>query len=197
MVRRVYTPPHMCHRSLSRLEHESSETKLCSACWRPCRCALAGLVEFGSPAIYGFRIQTFDDRETYRNLFLLFFSLHRNTLSKSLGEEKRRDRLVLSSPNFITHLLSTSSSLFYRMPEDGVRPVFARSQSNPGFPAPPVTFSPLNDDDVMCSSNEAVLELNDGSAFRGISFGAEEKSVAGECVFQTGGVYFHHLMLCY
>lgn len=74
------------------------------------------------------------------------------------------------------------------MPEDGVRPVFARSQSNPGFPAPPVTFSPLNDDDDMCSSNEAVLELNDGSAFRGISFGAEEKSVAGECVFQTGMV---------
>jgi hypothetical protein len=33
---------------------------------------------------------------------------------------------------------------------------------------------------------DAVLELSDGSAYRGISFGAEGKSVAGECVFQTG-----------
>jgi carbamoyl-phosphate synthase/aspartate carbamoyltransferase len=82
------------------------------------------------------------------------------------------------------------------MPADGLRPVFAHSQSNSSFPAPPVTFSPLNDDDVMSASNEAVLELNDGSAFRGISFGAEQKSVAGECVFQTGGIFFHRLMLC-
>lgn len=35
---------------------------------------------------------------------------------------------------------------------------------------------------------DAVLELADGSAFRGISFGAEGKSIAGECVFQTGMV---------
>ncbi|KAI0300690.1 carbamoyl-phosphate synth [Multifurca ochricompacta] len=35
---------------------------------------------------------------------------------------------------------------------------------------------------------DAVLELIDGTAFRGISFGAEGKSVAGECVFQTGMV---------
>ncbi|KAG2098073.1 carbamoyl-phosphate synthetase [Suillus cothurnatus] len=74
------------------------------------------------------------------------------------------------------------------MSADILRPSFARSQSCSGFPAPPVTFSPLNDDDDVMSSNEAVLELNDGSAFRGISFGAEEKSVAGECVFQTGMV---------
>jgi carbamoyl-phosphate synthase/aspartate carbamoyltransferase len=32
----------------------------------------------------------------------------------------------------------------------------------------------------------AVLQLADGSIFSGISFGAEDKSVAGECVFQTG-----------
>ena len=31
----------------------------------------------------------------------------------------------------------------------------------------------------------ATLALQDGSAYQGISFGAE-KSVAGECVFQTG-----------
>jgi hypothetical protein len=33
---------------------------------------------------------------------------------------------------------------------------------------------------------DAMLEFFDGSAFQGISFGAEGKSVAGECVFQTG-----------
>ncbi|KAJ7207910.1 hypothetical protein GGX14DRAFT_634388 [Mycena pura] len=35
---------------------------------------------------------------------------------------------------------------------------------------------------------DAVLQLSDGSAFCGISFGAQGKSVAGECVFQTGMV---------
>lgn len=33
---------------------------------------------------------------------------------------------------------------------------------------------------------DGILELADGSAYRGISFGAEGKSVSGECVFQTG-----------
>ncbi|KZP08038.1 small subunit of carbamoyl phosphate synthase, partial [Athelia psychrophila] len=32
------------------------------------------------------------------------------------------------------------------------------------------------------------LELGDGTTYRGIGFGAEGKSVAGECVFQTGMV---------
>lgn len=36
------------------------------------------------------------------------------------------------------------------------------------------------------SDIDAVLELSDGSAYQGISFGAEGKSIAGECVFQTG-----------
>ena len=31
-----------------------------------------------------------------------------------------------------------------------------------------------------------VLELADGTAYEGISFGAQGKSVSGECVFQTG-----------
>lgn len=38
----------------------------------------------------------------------------------------------------------------------------------------------------------AVLELSDGSAFEGISFGAPGKSVAGECVFQTGTLFHYH-----
>ncbi|KAH9840660.1 carbamoyl-phosphate synthase [Rhodofomes roseus] len=65
------------------------------------------------------------------------------------------------------------------------RPVLARSASNypNGLPAPPITPS-QNDQ----TTSEAVLELADGTAFRGISFGAEGKSVAGECVFQTGMV---------
>lgn len=32
----------------------------------------------------------------------------------------------------------------------------------------------------------ATLVLEDGSSFQGISFGAEGKSISGECVFQTG-----------
>lgn len=76
---------------------------------------------------------------------------------------------------------------------DRLRPAFARFQSNSRFPAPPVTFPTSNDDDVLPSSSEAILELNDGSAFRGISFGAQDKSVSGECVFQTGSVYLRCL----
>ncbi len=36
---------------------------------------------------------------------------------------------------------------------------------------------------------DMVLELADGLALAGLSFGAE-KSVAGECVFQTGGFVY-------
>jgi carbamoyl-phosphate synthase/aspartate carbamoyltransferase len=66
-----------------------------------------------------------------------------------------------------------------------VRPVIARAASNwagtNGRPAPSVIASTSEND-----YSEAVLELADGSAFRGLSFGAQGKSVAGECVFQTG-----------
>jgi hypothetical protein len=103
--------------------------------------------------------------------------------------------------SLVTQIYHSFTAIYFRshlymMPADGLRPTFSHSQSNSSFPAPPVTFSPLNDDDEMSSSKEAVLELNDGSAFRGISFGAEQKSVAGECVFQTGGVFFRRPILC-
>jgi carbamoyl-phosphate synthase/aspartate carbamoyltransferase len=52
------------------------------------------------------------------------------------------------------------------------------------LPASPVTSASLRDDGSEFA--DGVLELIDGSAYRGISFGAEGKSVAGECVFQTG-----------
>ena len=65
-----------------------------------------------------------------------------------------------------------------------VRPPLSRLASNSlNLPASPVTFTPLYDGTDM---NDGILELVDGSAYRGISFGAEGKSVAGECVFQTG-----------
>ncbi len=63
------------------------------------------------------------------------------------------------------------------------RPGLTRTASTIQIPAPPVT-SPLILGEAPLS--DVVLELNDGSAFSGISFGAEGKSVAGECVFQTG-----------
>ncbi|KAF8531734.1 hypothetical protein JB92DRAFT_3080862 [Gautieria morchelliformis] len=66
------------------------------------------------------------------------------------------------------------------------RPGLRRS---PIEPAPPVTAPPvIGGEYPLPSPMEAVLELGDGSAFRGTSFGAEGKSVAGECVFQTGMV---------
>lgn len=57
---------------------------------------------------------------------------------------------------------------------------------------------------TIAGLGDAVLEFVDGSAYGGISFGAHNKSVAGECVFQTGNeleielrlpaliAYFHH-----
>ncbi|PWN50570.1 putative URA2-multifunctional pyrimidine biosynthesis protein [Violaceomyces palustris] len=52
------------------------------------------------------------------------------------------------------------------------------------LPTPPATSPPLGKED----STEMILELADGTAYTGISFGAEGKSISGECVFQTGMV---------
>jgi len=66
-----------------------------------------------------------------------------------------------------------------------VRPGLSRMASNfSNLPASPVTAPPIRDDGSEVI--DGVLELADGSAYRGISFGAEGKSVSGECVFQTG-----------
>lgn len=53
-----------------------------------------------------------------------------------------------------------------------------------GLPAPPVVVASFSDD--KSEWLDGVLELADGSAYRGVSFGAEGKSISGECVFQTG-----------
>ncbi|TFK22828.1 aspartate carbamoyltransferase [Coprinopsis marcescibilis] len=65
------------------------------------------------------------------------------------------------------------------------RPVLARAASmSPHFPAAPVTGPAQDDESVV----DGILELTDGTVYSGISFGAEGKSIAGECVFQTGMV---------
>ncbi|KAF9430642.1 hypothetical protein BGZ94_005450 [Podila epigama] len=53
------------------------------------------------------------------------------------------------------------------------------------YPMPPVTAPPC---DQAETSTVATLVLQDGSSYQGISFGAETKSISGECVFQTGMV---------
>ncbi|KAG5634854.1 hypothetical protein H0H81_000508 [Sphagnurus paluster] len=68
-----------------------------------------------------------------------------------------------------------------------IRPALSRTSSAfANLPAPPVTAAPTQADGS--EQPEGILELADGSAFRGISFGAQRKSIAGECVFQTGMV---------
>ncbi|KIP04431.1 hypothetical protein PHLGIDRAFT_109615 [Phlebiopsis gigantea 11061_1 CR5-6] len=71
---------------------------------------------------------------------------------------------------------------------DVARPALSRVQSGlpNGLPAPPVTAQLVRDG--ANATTDAVLELADGTAFCGFSFGAEGKSIAGECVFQTGMV---------
>lgn len=64
-----------------------------------------------------------------------------------------------------------------------------------GAPIPPATFLPPDQlaqqfpgPDVQQSQfqdNKMLLELTDGSAYEGYSFGAD-KTISGECVFQTG-----------
>lgn len=65
------------------------------------------------------------------------------------------------------------------------RSAISRSVSKAnGNPVQPICFAPGIR--ARHTPFDAVLELSDGAAYRGISFGAEDKSVAGECVFQTG-----------
>ena len=74
--------------------------------------------------------------------------------------------------------------------QDGVRPPLIRTPSVVangvhGVPAPPASVA-LNNYASPSRGSNAVLELADGSVFQGFSFGATGRSVAGECVFQTG-----------
>ncbi|KDQ57925.1 hypothetical protein JAAARDRAFT_34741 [Jaapia argillacea MUCL 33604] len=75
-----------------------------------------------------------------------------------------------------------------------VRPVLLRNATNTphGYPTAPVTVPPMKNGAIHLNGRtdalDAVLELADGTKLRGYSFGAEGKSVSGECVFQTGMV---------
>ncbi len=72
---------------------------------------------------------------------------------------------------------------------DTLRPALVRAASNfITTPVPPVTAASLTEGST--DTVDGVLELADGSAYCGISFGAEKKSTSGECVFQTGSVSF-------
>ncbi|KAK0470652.1 hypothetical protein IW261DRAFT_1516162 [Armillaria novae-zelandiae] len=67
------------------------------------------------------------------------------------------------------------------------RPALSRTSSSL-FPTPLASAPYTQNNKSTLSGDNAVLELGDGSAFKGISFGAEGTSVAGECVFQTGQI---------
>lgn len=86
------------------------------------------------------------------------------------------------------------SNSFSRSP---VRGKHARKSTIRGSLAPPVCFpafdEPSSDATAsstdlfsQASSSKMVLELADGTAYQGFSFGAQGKSISGECVFQTG-----------
>ncbi|KAK0532788.1 Carbamoyl-phosphate synthase [Tilletia horrida] len=88
-------------------------------------------------------------------------------------------------------ILSRSSAGAEAAAADGVvvagaaRPGISRSVSRVASPTPLATAGPLDDGQ---RGADMVLELADGTALNGISFGAPNKSVSGECVFQTGMV---------
>jgi len=65
------------------------------------------------------------------------------------------------------------------------RPSFLRTPSDVSMPMPPFAAASLAGDKIKAI--DGVLELADRSAYCGFSFGAE-KSISGECVFQTGFV---------
>jgi len=69
--------------------------------------------------------------------------------------------------------------------EQADRPSFPRTQSDATMPMPPLAATTLTEDKSKVI--DGVLELADRSAYCGFSFGAE-KSISGECVFQTGFV---------
>ena len=109
---------------------------------------------------------------------LLFLLLFLFTRLPSRLERGGRGLEFASAP-----LPPPASNMASSLTVNGTRPSLSRVTTGlaNGGPAPPVTIAQSG-----ASATDAVLELSDGTAYRGISFGAEGKSVAGECVFQTG-----------
>ncbi|OCB88490.1 carbamoyl-phosphate synth [Sanghuangporus baumii] len=90
------------------------------------------------------------------------------------------------------HPLKTQRSIQKNMngiKSENTRPTLSRTSTYMnGFPTVPASAALPNGRVAQPENGDAVLELSDGSAFQGMSFGASGKSVAGECVFQTGMV---------
>jgi carbamoyl-phosphate synthase/aspartate carbamoyltransferase len=76
------------------------------------------------------------------------------------------------------------------IPAANATPLPVLSPRSPSAPHRPVTA--FDEKDVTT----ATLVLQDGSSYQGISFGSEEKSISGECVFQTGKFFFFFCFFC-
>lgn len=86
-------------------------------------------------------------------------------------------------PTSIGNLLSMKTSVggtHIPAPAANATPLLSISPRSPSAPHRPV--SAYDDKDVTTAN----FVLQDGSSYQGISFGAEDKSISGECVFQTG-----------
>ena len=103
----------------------------------------------------------------------------------------RRTSVNVPAPNLTTPTSPRTDSTFSTMPAAAIsKPTATHPRQNlqvaskaQAFPCPPVS-APARAD---AHPKLVTLELKDGSAFQGYSFGAE-RSVAGELVFQTGMV---------
>lgn len=80
--------------------------------------------------------------------------------------------------------MASSTTPAVNLLNGGARPNMERTASTIAIPAPAATSPPLGAE----KAEEMILELADGSSYRGLSFGASNKSISGECVFQTGMV---------
>ena len=122
--------------------------------------------------------------------------LFSNGSTSSIGEDINGSSTVNAangSTSIPTSSLSRSNSVSSRSPIRGKQ---QQRVSAPGDLCEPVCFpyydsvTSLRDASSPASSSTStprmVLELADGTAFQGFSFGAVDKSISGECVFQTG-----------
>lgn len=97
--------------------------------------------------------------------------------------------VIMGSVIVTDHSVSSANALAARGGESGQarppRPALDRAISTISriaTPAPPASAPPMGGQ----QGQDMVLELADGTSYTGVSFGAEGKSVSGECVFQTG-----------
>ena len=124
--------------------------------------------------------------------------MDRSADEEELGGRNRNSSLQNNFVVMSAAAPASSSASVLNSNEPTLRPAITRSQSYApnGIPAPPIAAPQIRASETK-DAPDAVLELIDGTAFCGISFGAQRKSVAGECVFQTGArMAPTHLRLC-